>query len=299
MEMFLIIGIVILIVHILLIIYCKRKFKELRKYMRAINDGNYNLDIADNKEGEYSKLKNELYKVTVSLKEAAEISSKEKETLSDSITNISHQLKTPLTSMRIMLDNIEENPDMDEETKKEFLKDISNQVDWINSLIISLLKLAKFDANAVSIEKREIDVRRLIDNVIGNLSILLDIKNITLNVNVNDNPKFVGDYKWELEALTNILKNAIEHSSENASIDIKVEDTNLFIKIIIKDHGEGISIEDKKHIFERFYKSKNAGENSIGVGLSLAKAIIEKDGGYVEVESEAGKGTNFIIKYLK
>ncbi len=276
-----------------------KKIDEIKKYINAVSNKDYSLDISDNGEDELSKLRNELYKITVMLKESAEISIKEKAQLSDSIADISHQIKTPITSIRIMLDNIKENPQMDEATKNEFINDISNQVDWISSLVISLLKLARLDAGVIELNRQEIKVEELVQNVVRNLAILLEVKNVSAEVNIPDGATFLGDYNWELEALTNIVKNSIEHSRENSKIYIIAESNNFFLKIIVKDEGSGILKEDIKHIFDRFYKSKNSSEGSIGIGLSLAKSIIEKDNGYIEVTSELEKGTEFEIKYMR
>ena len=292
-------GVIAIIVAL---IYTNKRDKSLRsinKYLDKVNNGNYELKIEDNGEDEISRLRNELYKTTILLRESAENSEKEKTNLSNSLADISHQLKTPLTSIRIMLDNIEENPNMDEKTRNEFIEEISRQIDWISSLVISLIKLAKFDAGAIVMQDTQINVKKLIDNVINNLAIMIDIKNIKIEEKIDEDVILRADYNWQLEALTNILKNCIEHSKEDSSIKIEVENNSIFVKIKITDEGEGIAKEDISHIFERFYKSKQASENSIGIGLSLAKTIIEKENGYIKVDSELGKGTTFEIKYLK
>ena len=276
-----------------------KKVEEIGLTLKKVNNGNYKLNIEENSEDELSKLRNELYKTTILLREAAENSKKESKNLSKALEDISHQLKTPITSIRIMMDNIYENPDMDEKTREDFLKTISKQVDLISSLVISLLKLAKFDSGTIIMNDDIIDVEKLIDESIENLSILLDIKNIEIEKDIPRNSSFRADYKWQLEAITNIIKNSIEHSKENSKIDIKVEDSSVMLKIEIKDYGEGISKKDINHIFERFYKAKNSSTDSIGIGLALAKTIIEKDNGYISVTSKEGKETTFIIKYLK
>ena len=291
----------ILILTIVLIYNRKkeREIKKINKYLNEINNGNYELKIEENCEDELSKLKNELYKTTVLLRETAENSEQEKINLSNSLADISHQIKTPLTSIRIMLDNIEENPDMDSKTREEFIEDISKQIEWISSLVISLLKLAKFDAGAIKLNDQEVNVKKLINHVLSNLAILLDIKNIKIEQKIDDDTIIKADYNWQLEALTNIIKNAIEHSNENGTIHIDVENNILFVKIKIRDEGEGINKKDIKHIFDRFYKAKKSSENSIGIGLSLAKTIIEQENGYIKVDSEVDRGTTFEIKYLK
>ncbi len=294
-----ILGTVSLGIYLIYVITQEKKIAEINEYIKQINNKNYILKIEENDNGELSKLRNELYKTTVLLKETAEISEKEKENLSTAIADISHQLKTPLTSIRIMLDNIQDDPDMEKEVREDFLIEISKQIDWISSLVVALLKIAKFDAGTIKMENNEINAKNLIDNIVSNLAILMELKNIEIITNVNEKATFIADYKWQQEALTNILKNAIEHSKHNSRIYITVENTNLFLKIIIKDEGSGIDKEDLKHIFQRFYKTKNSSENSIGIGLPLAKAIIEQSNGYIKVETKYGEGTSFEVKYIK
>lgn len=277
----------------------EEKISDINSYIGKVNRGNYELKIEENGEDELTKLRNELYKTTVLLRETAENSEKEKTNLSNSLTDISHQLKTPLTSIRIMIDNIQNNPDMDEKTRNEFIEDISKQIDWISSLVISLLKLAKFDAGSIVMRDEEINVKKLIQNIISNLAILIDIKDIKIEENISEQITLFADYNWQIEALTNIIKNCVEHSFDGGKIKIEAESNSVFTKIIITDEGEGIEKKDLNRIFERFYKSAKSSENSIGIGLALAKTIIEKERGYIKVESEVGKGTKFEIKYLK
>lgn len=292
-------GIASLSIFMRYVLIQEKELKEINEYIKEVNNKNYSLKIEDNKDGELSRLRNELYKTTVILREAAENSEEEKEKLSIAIADISHQLKTPLTSIRIMLDNISDNPDMPQEIRKDFIQDISKQVEHMSSLVISLLKIAKFDAGTIKMENEEIDAKKLIDSVINNLAILIEIKEIEVITKIDEKAIFIADYKWQQEALTNILKNAIEHSQPKSNIYIIVENTSIFLKIKIKDEGQGIEQKDLKHIFERFYRAKNCNEDSIGIGLSLAKTIIEQNNGYIKATSEVGKGTLFEIKYIK
>lgn len=292
-------GIASLSIFMRYVLIQEKELKEINEYIKEVNNKNYSLKIEDNKDGELSRLRNELYKTTVILREAAENSEEEKEKLSIAIADISHQLKTPLTSIRIMLDNISDNPDTPQEIREDFIQDISKQVEHMSSLVISLLKIAKFDAGTIKMENEEIDAKKLIDSVINNLAILIEIKEIEVITKIDEKAIFIADYKWQQEALTNILKNAIEHSQPKSNIYIIVENTSIFLKIKIKDEGQGIEQKDLKHIFERFYRAKNCNEDSIGIGLSLAKTIIEQNNGYIKATSEVGKGTLFEIKYIK
>ncbi len=274
-----------------------KKIKEITTYINEIRNKKYELNIEENSEDELSNLKNELYKITIMLKEESENSKKDKENIKISVQDISHQLKTPLTSITIMLDNLKDNPNMDIETRQKFLFEISKQIEWINWLVISLLKLSKLDANVVEFKYEEINIQQLIKGIIKKLEIPIEIKNQQIIINGDENITFVGDYKWQQEAIANIIKNCIEHNAENSKIYINYEQNNLFTKITIKDEGEGISKKDLQHIFERFYKGQNSSENSVGIGLALSRKIIEKNNGMISCRSELGHGTEFIIKY--
>lgn len=286
----------------IIFIYLKqrdKKINQITQYINEIKNGKYDLNINENSEDELSNLKNELYKITIMLKEESEISRQDKEKIKMSVEDISHQLKTPLTSIMIMLDNLKDNPNMDEDTKQKFIFEISKQVDWINWLVISILKLSRLEADVVKFSNNKINVKKFIDEIIGNLEIPIEIKNQKISIEGDEDASFIGDYKWQQEAITNIIKNAIEHNKENGKITIKYEENVLFTKITIIDEGQGIAKEDLKHIFERFYKAQNSSDNSVGIGLSLAKNIIEKNNGMINCKSEIGNGTEFIVKYMK
>lgn len=184
-------------------------------------------------------------------------------------------------------------------TRNDFIKDIRRELVNINFLVNSLLKLSKLDANSVHFIKKQVCVQEIINNAIKNVSILCDLKNINILVEENKNIKINCDFKWQVEALTNIIKNCIEHSKDNSKIEIHYEENSVYTKIEIKDHGIGINKQDLPHIFERFYKGKNSSNESNGIGLALAKSIIESNNGYIDVESEVGIGSLFIIKYFK
>lgn len=277
----------------------KKQIDMLTQYVEKVSQKQYILDIDECSEDELNKLKNELYKITVMLKEEAENSKKQKEALADSVSDISHQLKTPLTSILIMLDNLSQSNNMDEITREKFINEIARQIESMNWLVISLLKLSKLDAGVIEFQNEKINIKEMIKEIISNLEIISEIKNVKIKISSNKETYFIGDYNWNKEAIQNIVKNAIEHTKENTEIDVNIEENDVYTSISITDNGEGISNEDLKHIFDRFYKSKNSAENSFGIGLSLSKSIIEKQNGYIQVETEQGKGTTFIIKYVK
>ena len=291
-------SIILLLIFIIYEINQDKEIDEITKYLEAINNKNYTLKIDENSEDELSILKNELYKVTVMLRENASNSLKDKVNLKIALEDISHQLKTPLTSILIILDNLIDNPEMDYQTRVEFLHDFKREAVRIQSLIQSILKLSKFDSNTVQFIKQDIYLKQIVDEAIKNTESLADLKNIKINVEGNKKIKLNCDLLWQTEAVTNILKNCIEHSNENTQIDIKYNNNSVYSYITITDYGEGISKEDIPHIFERFYRGKNSANESIGIGLSLSKTIIESNNGIIAVESNNNK-TTFTIKYFK
>ena len=276
----------------------KNDIKDIIKYIEQINRRNYELEIDTISEDELSILKNEIYKTAVMLKEAALNSNKDKLNLKKSLEDISHQLKTPLTSILVLLDNLIDEPDMDSSIRNDFIIDIKRNVININFLVQALLKLSKFDANTVHFIKKENDLEMIVKEAIKNVSTLCDLRNINIKLNTLENAKVVCDAKWQIEAITNIIKNAIEHSKDNSNIVINIDNNRVYSKIEVIDFGDGISKRDIKHIFERFYKGENATSNSIGIGLALAKTIIEEDKGTIAVESNESN-TKFTIKYFK
>lgn len=278
----------------------KRKEKEINeviKIIEEINNKNYSFKMKDINEEDLSLLKNEIYKTTIMLNEISEISKKDKKELEESLEDISHQLKTPLTSILIMIDTLLDDEDMDQNTREDFLRNMKREVMNINFLVKSILKLSRLDINTVKFISKKESVKEIINEAILNVSLLSDLKNVKIETNLSDS--FINcDYKWQIEALTNILKNSVEHSYENNKVLIESSENNAYVKITIKDFGTGIAKEDINHIFERFYKGKDSDYDSIGIGLALSKSIIEKQNGKISVESSEN-GTTFTIKYFK
>ncbi len=291
----------IIILILIFIKYNHKKEKDIEdiiKQIEQINKRNYELKIDSNSEDELSILKDEIYKTTIMLKEAADNSNKDKINLKKSLEDISHQLKTPLTSVLVMLDNIIEDPDMDEEVKKDFIIDIKRNVVNINFLVQAILKLSKFDSNTINFIKEENKVKDIVDEAIKNVLPLCDLKNIDIDLNVLNDSVILSDFRWQVEAITNILKNAVDHSLENNKVTINIDSNNVYSLVEIINYGKVIDKKDLKHIFERFYKGKNAKADSIGIGLALAKSIVEEDNGNISVESNDNE-TKFILKYFK
>ena len=277
----------------------KRKIDELDRYIQDVSNKMYEIGIDKESEDELNRLKDSLYKITVMLKEDSESKRKQNEAILELVSDISHQLKTPITSIQILLDNILENENMDSDTRRKFTLEILRQVKGMNFLIFSLLKLSKLDACVVEFDNEEISVNKLVADILANLDVLIELKHLDVHVNIPDGVRFVGDYNWNKEAVLNIVKNAVEYTPDGKNIFISAEENDLYTKIVIRDEGKGIDEKDLLHIFERFYKRDNSAEDSFGIGLALSKSIVEKQNGFVSVDSEVGKGTTFTIKYFK
>lgn len=305
-SMFLALNMLFMATSIILLVvifmqYNKKKEKgisDITSYLEQINKKNYELKIDSISEDELSILKNEIYKTTIMLKEAAENSNLDKINLKKSLEDISHQLKTPLTSILIMLDNLIDEPDMEFWVRNDFIKDIKREVVNINFLVQSILKLSKFDANTICFIKENIEIGKIIDEAVKKVSTSCDLQNINIILKGDKKAKIYCDFRWQVEAITNILKNCIEHSKNNQQIQISYSQNNIYTMIEIKDFGEGIAKKDLPHIFERFYKGENSSEESIGIGLALSKTIIEEDNGTISVGS-SNMGTTFVIKYFR
>ena len=269
----------------------------LSAYLRRIDAGDYALDVRDNGEGSFSLLKNDLYKVTVRLREQAELLQKDKTALSNLIADISHQIKTPLTSMGVLADLLAEDPP--EEDRRAFVERLRAQLGRIQWLVAALLKLARLDAGTAAFKSEPVDMRRLIERALEPLHIPFEIKNQSLEIHGDEGASFTGDLNWSAEALTNVVKNCVEHTPEGGKIEISYGANALYAEIIVSDDGGGIASRDLPNIFNRFYRGENADEKSVGIGLALAKAIFNAQGGDIAVRSQPGVGTSFDIRVFR
>lgn len=305
-----IIGVMSVLFIICFCMYLRRRKKdifELQDYMDKISRGNYELEINDNSEDELSSLKNSLYKIMVYMKEQADSARIKKVMLAQSVSDISHQLKTPLTSTQVLLDNLNDNPDMDYSTRKKFIYEALNQVNGMSWMIVSMLKLSRIDAGVVEFNNENISINKIIEEAVGNLEVIAEIKNVNIEKNIDNRNEdelnksdiyIKGDYNWNREALQNIIKNAIKHSNDKGTVKINITDNDVYTAVYITNRGEKLSDKQQKQIFERYYSEAKYEDNSMGIGLPLAKAVIEKQGGYISVESD-DEETVFIVKYIK
>lgn len=289
-------GIILIIIFT---VVTKRRYKnlnDLNDYLSLVCKGIYDMNIDDNTEGELSILKNNLYKVITLLQSQNDYLKNDKLYLADSIADISHQLKTPLTSMMVMCELLEneENPDK----RQEFVSVINNQLSKMKWLITNILKISKLDADATEFKRDEVSILSVLDDSLKPFALTAELKNIVIQNGANDFV-FNGDESWTVEAVSNIVKNCLEHTNDGGKIIIASESTNLYNKLTISDNGCGIAEEDLPHIFERFYHGKNSSKDSVGIGLALSKTVFEKENASVTVESEQGRGSVFEIRFYK
>ena len=287
-------------VYALFYLSSKRRYNRMEKLTDDIDKilhGNRDIKIDDNLEGELSVLQNELSKMLIILNEQNDTLKNEKKFLSDSIADISHQLRTPLTSINLILSLLHE-PDLTEEKRLELLQKLSQLIARTDYLINVLLKMSKIDAGTVTFEKQPIKVKTLVTKAVEPLEVALELKGQTIKTQINDE-SFIGDLPWTIEAFGNIIKNCHEHTPQGGTIQITAQSTPIYTQITVNDSGNGIDQDDLPHIFERFYKGKNSSDNSFGIGLALAQTIIIGQNGTIKASNGKNGGAQFTVRFYK
>ena len=296
-------GVFFLVVIVLILKIISPIFNNIKKLGERADEmveGNFNSNELKFEEGDFYVFYNKFTHMGERLESALKDLQDEKINLKDIINDISHQLKTPLSALIAYNDILKNHENMDSKTKSKFIEMTSEQLDRMDWLITTLLKYARIESNAVSYNKEMIPLSESIRYAIAPLKLSADNKNQNIELDINSEGYYFHDKKWIAESLSNIIKNAIEHTDINGKIKITLEETPMSISITISDNGEGIEKTELKNIFKRFYKGKNSiNPKSIGIGLSLSKKIIEAHGGSITAESDLGKGTSFNIIFLK
>ena len=289
---------IILIIKIISPVF--NNIKRLGERADEMVEGNFNFEELKFEEGDFYVFYNKFINMGERLENALRDLQDEKINLKDIINDISHQLKTPLSALISYNDILKNHESMDIKTKSKFIEMTSEQLDRMDWLITTLLKYARIESNAVSYNKEMIPLSESIRYAIAPLKVSANDKNQSIELALNSEGYYFHDKKWIAEGLSNIIKNAIEHTSIDGEIKIILEETPMSISITIGDNGEGIDEGELKNIFKRFYKGKNSiNPKSIGIGLSLSKKIIEAHGGSINVKSKLEKGTIFNIIFLK
>ena len=287
---------------LLIIIYYISTYKRYNKIaflagnINRLLHGDNSISIENYSEGELGILHSEIYKMTIRLREQQQRLMSDKKYLADSIADISHQIRTPLTSINLLVQLLSA-PNLTNERRQELAHELYGMLSRIDWLITTLLKISKLDAGTVQFKEEKVSLETLINKSCSPLLVPIELRGQELVINTNGN--FVGDLSWTCEAIGNIVKNCMEHTPEGGKIEIKAVENAIYTEIIIKDSGTGISPEDMSHIFERFYKGKNSDDKSFGVGLALSRMIITSQKGTVKAENRKPSGAMFSIRFYK
>lgn len=283
-----------------------RKEKQLEgmiTYLMRLQDGLQLPELTKCGEGQIGILQSEIYKLVVLLQEQSNIATKEKNYLATMLSDISHQIKTPLTAITLMTDLLMK-PELSVEERLEFVAKIDKQVSKITWLIRNLLTLSQLEADVLKLKKERVMLSELIEKACQPLELLAEVKGVAIITDFNqgrrlsalDEMFMICDETWTAEAVSNIVKNCIEHTSEGGEVRIAVTQHNFATNIIISDNGCGIAKDDLPHVFERFYKGRHGSKDSVGIGLAMARQIVLRQNGVISVDSEEGAGTTFHIK---
>ncbi|MEG0662218.1 MAG: HAMP domain-containing sensor histidine kinase [Anaerovoracaceae bacterium] len=281
--------------------FARRQYREICRLSsvvdRVLHGGEF-FALEDNKEGELAILESEIYKMTIRLRENAHALEKDKIYLTDAIADISHQLRTPLTTINLLVSFLQKKELSDGE-RREHVREISKHLARIDWLITSLLKLSKIDAGTAGFKRERVQLSDLIARAVEPLMVPMELREQVFDFASKGRETYRGDLNWSVEALGNIIKNCMEHTPEGGHIWVMASENTLYTQIIIKDNGEGIDPKDLPHLFERFYRGKNSNQSGVGIGLALARKIISEQNGTIKVENDKQGGAKFTIRFYK
>ena len=273
-----------------------RKIGQLAAEIDRILHGDEAITLDGFSEGELSILQSEISKMTVRLREQQQRLQEDKIYLADSIADISHQIRTPLTTINLLVEFLSQ-PDLEEERRPQLTRELFELLGRIDWLITTLLKISKLDAGTVQFKDETVPLREMIDRAASPLLVPMELRGQTLII--EGEGTFRGDLGWTCEALGNIIKNCMEHTPDGGTVSVTGRETGIYAEIVVTDTGAGIAKEDLPHIFERFYKGKNSDEKSFGIGLALARMIVTRQNGTVKAENLPGGGAKFLLKFYK
>lgn len=295
----LLLSFIILSVLLLFFRYQNRKIENANESIRAFMAGDTRIRLADKSEGSLSQLFSSVNDMATALTTHIDSEKHGREFLKNVISDISHQLKTPLAALR-MYNEIIQNEQTGNEVVNEFTSKNERELTRMEILIQNLLKQARLDAGAIELITENHNVKAFLQEVIKGFLTRAELENKTILLDGDENVMMDFDDEWLLEAVGNIVKNALDHTNAKDKIEIQCDETPILTTITIKDNGTGIHSEDIHHIFKRFYRSRfSKDKHGVGIGLTLSKTIVEKHGGTISVESNFGKGTTFRIAFPK
>ena len=281
--------------------YTSKRYKEIQDlshYLRRIMDGEYGIEVRNNEEGELSILRNEIFKITARLNEHHDYLNEDRIRMAQALADISHQLKTPLTSIQMMVDLLDVDH-LPSNRRAQFMSNIQSQIERMDWLVKVLLKLSKLDAGTVQFLKSETPLEGIVKTAVHSVQVNVNAKHIQLTIQEGESPSIWVDEKWMLESILNVIKNAVDHTPEHGQIEVTWDDNPILTSLTVHNTGNPIEKEDLPYLFKRFYKGKHASDSSVGIGLSLSLQIMESHNGTIDVESSSEKGTSFTFKWYK
>ena len=274
----------------------EKRISELIDYLMKVQDNLSLPELSKCSEGQLGILQSEIYKVVALLNEQTNNTSKQNKYMAEMLSDISHQIKTPLAAITIMTDLLD-SEGLTEEKRAEYIGNIESQVKRITWLIRNLLTLSQLEAEVLKLKRQRVTAKRLLENACEPFLVMAELKGVALHIMANDEMQLDCDIHWTTEAISNIVKNCIEHTDCGGEVLVSASQNNFALSITISDNGVGISKENLPHIFERFYKADNKASDSVGIGLAMSKQIIMRQNGTITAESEEGKGTRFLVRF--
>lgn len=274
------------------------KLAQLSLELDRILHGAEEINLADYAEGELAILHSQLAKMTIRLREQADALQQDKIYLTDAIADISHQLRTPLTALNLIVSLLRQD-NLSQERRLELARELQQLLTRIDWLIEALLKLAKIDAGAVAFQQGQVELTELVAQAAAPFAIAMELRQQNFAVEVPSDASYRGDLAWSCEAVGNVIKNCLEHTPTGGTITVTGSANAMYTELMISDNGKGIDPADLPYLFQRFYKGKNASPQSVGIGLALARSIVTAQNGTIKAKNRPEGGASFTIRFYQ